>query len=261
MTTSNARGADGGDDRAGEPQPRHRMVARIAEILETVAREPAGLTLTEIAQRVGAPLSSVQGLTNGLVETGYLTRQERRYSLGPAPYVLNVIAQRPPIHVVKHSDLELLHGLCGQTVLLGIVVGAEIIYIDHVTDDPRHAYLAETHKRRPLLRTVCGRAILAHAEKHILHEALRTARPEEKPLIEPFLLEIPAIRETKLAMARDLAAAGFWAVATPVFEGGRVVAAVGVSGTPERMGNGQLEKMGSLLLEHVPAWSRRSLDD
>jgi len=241
------------------PPFKHRMIARMAEILELAARESEGLSLTDIAQRLSAPVSSVQSLVNGLVETGYLTRSGRKYHLGPAPYVLHLIAQRPPIRVVRHSDLEALHEATGLTAYLGINLAGRAIYLDHVTGDAAFAYLAETHAPRPLLRTAVGRVLLANMDKRLLFEVLRNADEQDQPLVEPFLQEIPAIREAEYAVTRGLAATDHWSVAAPVRENGKTVAAVGLTGTPEEMKD-DLDRLGVLLREHAQLWGDRVPD-
>src|ERR671935_2575050 len=83
-------------------RPRHRTVDRIAAIQETVASRPEGISLTQLARRMDAPVSSIQKLVNGLVATGYLAEVGRRFVLGPAPYVLSVRAGRPPVRTLRH---------------------------------------------------------------------------------------------------------------------------------------------------------------
>ncbi|PKW15469.1 IclR family transcriptional regulator [Saccharopolyspora spinosa] len=247
-----ARGAQG-------PPLKHRMIARVAEILELAAREREGVSLTEFAQRLSAPVSSVQSLVNGLVETGYLTKSGRKYVLGPAPYVLHLIAQREPIRVVRHSDLEALHEATGLTAYLGINLAGRAIYLDHVTGDPAFAYLAETHAPRPLLRTAVGRILLANLDKRLLFEILRNVDEQDQPLVEPFLQEIPAILEADYAATQGLVASDHWAVAAPVRENGKTVAAVALTGTPEEMKD-DLDRLGVLLRERAQLWENRVPD-
>lgn len=243
---------------APSPPPRkHRMIARVAEILELAARESDGVSLTEFSQRLSAPVSSVQSLVNGLVETGYLTRSRRRYVLGPAPYVLHLIARRPPLGVVRHSDLEGLHEATGHTAYLGINLAGRAIYLDHVTGDPAFAFLAETHAPRPLLRTAVGRVLLAYLDKRDQFEILRDVEEQDKPLVGPFLQESPAIREAGYAVTQDLTMNDHWAVAAPICEDGRTVAAVGLTSTPEKM-KGDVDRLGILLREHAQMWSNRT---
>ncbi|ANN21664.1 hypothetical protein SD37_09430 [Amycolatopsis orientalis] len=235
------------------------MIARVAEILELAARESEGVSLTEFAQRLSAPVSSVQSLVNGLVDTGYLSKSARKYVLGPAPYVLHLIARRPPISVVKHSDLEALHEATGLTAYLGINLAGRAIYLDHVTGDPAFAYVAETHAPRPLLRTAVGRVLLANMDKRLLFDILRNADAREQPLVEPFLQDIPAIREAGYAVTRGLAASDHWAVAAPIRENGITVAAVALTGTPEEMKD-DLDRLGALLRDRAQEWTKRGPD-
>ena len=131
------------------PRSRHRTVDRIAAILEFAARSHAGITLSEIAKKLAAPVSSVQGLINGLVSAGYLEEHDRRYFLGSAPYLLNRLAGRQPVSTVTHSDLEEIHEKTGLTTVLSIAVGQNIFYVDYCSSDPRFAYLAENNGDGP----------------------------------------------------------------------------------------------------------------
>lgn len=75
---------------------------RVAALLEAAARSREGLTLTELARTIQSPTSSAQGLVNGLVSTGFLIEDERRYRLGPAPYLLVLISGQPVMSTVRH---------------------------------------------------------------------------------------------------------------------------------------------------------------
>jgi IclR family transcriptional regulator, acetate operon repressor len=64
------------------------------KILETVSLSPRGVTLAELAAAVDAAKSSVQELTNGLLAHGYLIEEERRFHLGPGPFILAARANK-----------------------------------------------------------------------------------------------------------------------------------------------------------------------
>src|SRR5215472_5271867 len=135
------------------PRPRHRMIDRMATILELAARSRHGITLTEFARELGAPVSSIQGLVNGLAATGYLDERDRRYVLGPAPFLLTRLAGRLPVTSVTHADLTALHDETRLTAVLAIVVGSDLYYVDYASADPQYAYLAEGFVRRSPIRT------------------------------------------------------------------------------------------------------------
>ena len=141
---------------------RHRMIDRVAGILELVARNHDGLTLTELARMLDAPLSSLQGLVNGLVAAGYLDEYDRRYHLGGAPYLLNLMAGRHLVTRVGHRELEAVHADAGLTTLLSVVVGQGVFYVDSCSSTPRYDYLAKNLVRRSLIRTTFSRGIAHH---------------------------------------------------------------------------------------------------
>ena len=76
------------------PARPHRTVDRVIGILETVSLNPRGVTLAELAKALNAAKSSVQELTNGLLAHGYLTEDDRRFHLGPGPFILAFARQQ-----------------------------------------------------------------------------------------------------------------------------------------------------------------------
>lgn len=210
-------------------RPRHRMVDRVAAILELIARAPAGLTLTELAKTLDAPVSSTQGLVNGLVATGYVDERQRRYMLGAAPSLLNLIAGRRLVRAVQHADLESIQQETNLTTLLSIAVGHDVYYVDHSSKEPTYAYLAENFVRRSLIRTSGGWVLLADLPKRDLWAYLQSLPDSEEKRVENFLAALPELRATGICAgprSSDVADG----VSIAVREGGRTVAAVGVVG-------------------------------
>jgi len=113
------------------------------EILETVTGAPGGLALSALAVRLGAPVSSIQKLVNGLVATGYPAEIELRHHLGAAVHVLSMRGGGGPAHHVRHTDLDTLHAAAGAPVLLAVRVGHDAVYVDWAgTDEPFDYVLA-----------------------------------------------------------------------------------------------------------------------
>lgn len=235
-----------------QARPRHRMIDRMAAILEAAARSREGLTLSELARAIESPVSSAQDLVNGLVATGYLDESDRRYTLGPAPYVLNLIVDRPVVSVVPHADLVALHEQTGLTAVLAVAVGRDIYYIDHSSADTRFAYLAENHVRRSLLRTSSGWVLLAHMDRRDLWSHLQGAPPQDQQRVDDFLDEMPRILETGVCATIKSSDAGD-GVAIAVREGGRVVAAVTLVGTRGEI-DPQRPKLADLLRAASARW-------
>ncbi len=228
------------------------MVDRVAALLEAAARSAEGLTLTELARATDAPVSSAQGLVNGLVATGYLDETDRRYTLGAAPYLLNLIADRPVVSVVPHQALVELHEQTGLGAVLAVAVGTNAFYIDHSGTDARFAYLVESRVRRPLLRTSSGWVLLAHMDRRDLWSHLRAAPPEEQQRVEDLLEEMPAILETGVCATARSSDTGD-GVAIAVRERGRVVAAVAVVGMREEI-DPRRRELADILASAARGW-------
>ena len=239
--------------RPSTPRPGHRTVQRIAAILSHVARSQDGITLTEIARAVEAPTSSVQGFVNGLVGAGYLDERDRRYTLGPAPALLNLLAGRRSTPEVTHDQLVSLHRESGLTAMLAIGVGGDVYYVDHVSTDPRFAWLAENHARRSLIHTSSGWVLLADLDERDLWAHLRALPSAEADLIDGFLANLATIRETGICASPKVSTEGD-GVAAAVTHHGRTVGAVALVGTPEEI-DAQRESLVELLRAHRSGWT------
>jgi len=231
---------------------RHRMIDRVAGILELVARNHDGLTLTELARLLDSPLSSLQGLANGLVAAGYLDEYDRRYHLGGAPYLLNQMAGRHLVTRVGHRELEAVHADAGLTTLLSVVVGQGVFYIDSCVSTPRYEYLAKNLVRRSLIRTSSGWVLLAGFTRRDLWSYLTTLGGEDDENRERFLAELEIIQETGICVAPHISEVAD-GVAVAVRERGRTVAAVSVVG-PHADIRGRRDELVTLLTAHRQRW-------
>jgi DNA-binding IclR family transcriptional regulator len=235
---------------------RHRTVDRIAAILECVARARDGLTLSELAKTLQAPVSSTQGLVNGLVATGYLDDRGRRYFLGSAPYLLNRLAGRRPVSAVTHENLERIHAQSGLTAVLSIAVGPDLFYVDYCSSDPKYAYLAENYVRRPLIRTSGGWVLLAGMDKRDLWAYLRGLPEEDQASVEHFFAVLPEIEQTGVCASPNAAPDGTDGdgISIAVRENGHTVAAVGIISSHKVIA-GQRNQLVDILRKNARTWA------
>ncbi len=231
----------------------HRTVDRIAAIVDLVGHHPRGLTLNELAKQLGAPISSIQALVDGLLATGYLVKQDRYYFLGPAPFVLTLLGN-PLASRIKHSDLVKVQEEIGHNVLVGIQVGDTLVYIDQVGNGLMMEFLAYSHNRRPLLVTATGKVIMANLPNRELQGLLSEFEKSNPSGVEQFLAELPAIRQSGLAYNLGYTVPDLYACATALYDkNGHVIAGICVNGGREIAG--ELEVIGKKLQEAVRSWS------
>lgn len=235
-------------------RPRHRTVERVAQLLEATARSETGLTLTELAAAVEAPLSSIQSLVNGLTAAGFLSEAGRRFQLGPATFLLSSMASRPPVRSVGRAQLETLQADSGHAVVLGVLMSRAVYYIDAVGDLAKFHYLTDRMIPRPPLRSSAGRAIAAMLDRRDLWGLIQSLPDEDSAVVDSFLSEVDAIRETQLVYGAGLTDSGLHGLATPIMEHGRVVAAVSIVGPASEVAADRA-RLESLLLKHRSTWT------
>ncbi|QUQ66836.1 IclR family transcriptional regulator [Kutzneria sp. CA-103260] len=243
-----------------ELRPHHRAVDRIAEILEAVVTERAGLTLTQLALRLHAPVSSVQKLVNGLVAVGYLEEDGKRFRLGAAPYLLAMRSGQRLVSTVNHSDLVDLFDRTGLSAVLAVRTGDTSVYADWAgTDDPFN-YLTVQQLRTPLPETAVGRVLLAYMPDRERHEMVAARYPDDRAAALALLTELSGVRETGYTLGDSgPMLRGIASVAAPVWEQGLVVGAVALAG-PHDQAVEKLPEMVDLLLAELRRYARRRVN-
>jgi DNA-binding IclR family transcriptional regulator len=216
-----------------------------------VSLNPRGVTLAELAVALGAAKSSVQELTNGLLARGYLTEEERRFHLGPGPFILASRANRLAALSLDHQFvIDLAHAL-DCTVFVGVRVGDAIVFVDNVGEEsPNLTFVARTQARRPLYTSAAGKTLLANVGDEEMYRLLDLAGPEQADQVRRFLAELPEIRSRRLAFNRGVTFEDAFAVATPLLasDGGLIAA---ISAAVDRGRADHLDDLGEKLKESV----------
>ena len=210
------------------PARPHRTVDRVIQILETVSLSPRGVTLTELATALDAAKTSVQELTNGLLARGYLIEEERRFHLGPGPFILASRANKLAALSLDHRFVAELANVLGCTVLVGVRVGDAIVFTDLVGEEsPSLTFVARTRARRPLYTSAAGKTLLANVPEDEMYRLLDLASPDQAGEVRQFLAELPEIRARRLAFNRGVTLSDAFGVATPLLASdGSLIAAI-----------------------------------
>jgi DNA-binding IclR family transcriptional regulator len=235
------------------PTRHHRTVDRVVAILETAAQSARGVTLAELADSLSAAKSSVQELTNGLLATGYLVEHDKRFMLGPGPFVLARRSLPDAARRVDHLELERVQRRLGVPTFVGVRLGDDQVFVDQAGEDVLMDFVSSKHPRRPLLTTATGKILLAFAPTSERNAFLRAAERDRSELVAAFLAELPQIRAGSLAFNEGASLPGRFAVATPLFDpAGTFLAAICAVTGPQRAE--ELRQIGQSLLDAVTGW-------
>jgi IclR family acetate operon transcriptional repressor len=136
----------------------------------------------------------------------------------------------------------------GETAILGIRQGNQVVYIEQVEAPQMIRYVAPLGEPRPLHSTSIGKTILASmdpAEAEALLRETKLERFTEHTIVSLRALksELSKIREQGFALNHEESMAGIAAIAVPVQEGGSangpLIAGLSMTGPASRM-NGDL---------------------
>lgn len=214
----------------------HRTVSRVMSILElVVSSEPNGLRLSDLADAVGAPKSSLHGLARGLVATGYLRDEHGRYLQGAAlAGLLSTGGEHVPASY--HRALEELSLRWHETAVLATIAGDSVINLEAVEQDNLIRAHPPLRQRRPMWPGSYGKCFLAFMDPQRLHSYLSRHHkdPQERARI---LTELEVVRENRVAFNRGETDAEMFGIASPIMsaDSTTVKFCIGMAGPIGRM--------------------------
>lgn len=158
-----------------------KVIARAAAILRELKGEPAGLSLGQLATRLGLPRSTVQRIVGALQQERLLvvTASGRGIRLGPEVEALARSARSDIAGALRPFLVELSERT-GETVDLAVLQGRRVVFIDQVPGRHRLRTVSSIGDSFPLVTTANGKATLAclhpEARRHLVEFDLRESR-------------------------------------------------------------------------------------
>jgi len=232
-------------------------VLRSFDILELFLASPRALSAPEIAQLTGLPRTTVFELLATLTSRKYLDRDESagRYRLGVRVFQLgNVFADGMELHRVGQRVAESVAAACAETVNVGILDNADVVYLCKVESTQAVRMVSRTGGRLPASCTAVGKALLAHLPAAQLGQILEAdgglPRLTPKSITDPSVLrdQLDSVRTTGLAYEEGESTPDVSCVAAPVRDHrGGVVAALSISVPDMRWRQRPVEEWASML--------------
>jgi len=239
-------------------------------MLEELSRHGSGASLEQLASSLTLPKSSLHRTLAALRHRGFATqREDGRYLVGPE---LMRIAfdfyDRLDVRVWLRPTLERLRREVNETIHLGVLDGADVVYMDKLEPSHPIALGSKIGGRNPAHCTGVGKALLAWtyptdaallawAQEHA-PLARRTSRTIDDP--SALAREMTRIRAEGFAKDLEESEAGVRCVAAPVFFGGSTpVAAISISAPKERLPAAAMRTMIGALRREIPRAGDRSV--
>ncbi|WP_308126028.1 IclR family transcriptional regulator [Nonomuraea ceibae] len=237
---------------------------RALVVLEHV-RDHSGLTLTQLAEAVGLPKSTVLRLAAPLVDARLLERDRKTgaYRLGHGSLRLGQsYLSSLDLRAVAAEESHRLMSEVRETVHLVVYDPPHVVYIDKVENQANVRMASRIGSRGPLHSTAVGKAILAWQPEETVEEVVAAGLPEATPhtITDPARLraELANVRRRGYSVDDRENEPEVRCVGAPIFNHhDAVTAAISVSGLTSRITAARVRELGPLVAGAAARISRK----
>jgi len=211
------------------------------QVIEQLSRNPQGLSLAELTQTLGYPKSTIHHMLSTFAPYDYVTQdpETRKYRLGfKFLSISNIILDNIDIRKIAHEHLRELHQKCNEAVHLYILRNGYLVCIDKIqTQEGGGLSLATYIGFRTDPHAAASGKILISELPHKAIEEMYKDRPLKvygKNTVTSFAQlfeQLENIKKQGYAIDNEEYYEGARCIAAPVRAGGRIDAAISVTGS------------------------------
>lgn len=168
-----------------------KTAGRTLDVFETFASERTPLSLSEMARKLGWPVSSCFALIRTLEARGFVYSVSPRRGFYPTRRMLDqvtTIAAHDPIHERTGRVLAGLRDATQETVLLGKLQQGKVVYLEVFEPAQSIRYSARAGDLKPLHSSAMGKALLASLpdeERRSLVKTIKLAAVTQATITDP----------------------------------------------------------------------------
>ncbi|SCX45811.1 transcriptional regulator, IclR family [Klenkia marina] len=205
----------------GGAHPGRSVTSRALRVLDAFDADHPRLTLSEIAERSGMPLTTAHRLLAELSAWGALVRRpDGRYVVGRRLWDLGLLAPvQAELRQVASPFLLDVHTATRDTVHLAVRDGLDALYVDRVSGRESVPVVSQVGSRLPLHAVGVGKVLLAAAPPEVVEDVLRApSRQTRHTIVDPVRLarELAEVRRSGAARTSEEMSLGAASVAVPV---------------------------------------------
>jgi DNA-binding IclR family transcriptional regulator len=242
-----------------------KSLRKAIRVLECFSLQEPRLPLTDIARKVGLPLSTAHRILTTLRTVGIVEQEGDRdlYRLGLKLLELgSMVLANLEVHREALPCIEELVRETGETVHLGVFDGSQVVSIEKMDSPHGLASNITIGKGAPAYCTGVGKALLAHqpdsAVEHVCRLGL--AKHTRQTITDPERLrrELAQVRAQGYAVDNMEHQPDVRCVAVPIRDhSGRVVASLSVSGPATRIPKDRIPTLAARVREAAAKLSAR----
>ncbi|MGB4590280.1 MAG: IclR family transcriptional regulator [Clostridiaceae bacterium] len=234
----------------------HKPTSRVLDILELLASSAEGMTLTEIAEGINAPKSTLSPIIHQLLERRFLycSKYSMKYSIGISSFLIGA-SYTENLDILQFIKEEMKHivTVSGEICQLGIRDQDKVLYLAKEDSDRAIRLISYVGKRLPLYCTALGKSLLSNTSieeiKRLYPNGLEPVNSKtitDFKLLEKELLET---QKTGISVDNEEVTEQIYCISTPLYKGKEIVAGISVSTPTFRLTEEKVEQVKSLLLQ------------
>lgn len=215
------------------------VLDKTLDIIEYLSLADAPLSLTQISKETGISKSTVHRLLKTLVKRHYVEKNEHQYySIG---WKLIQLVGNQINHLELQTEanpiLDNLRAELNLSVHLGILDGAEIVYIEKMSSASKAYMYSNVGYRTPAHCSSMGKCLLSCMSGHQLDAFLTTAQLErhtKNTMVDPLVFRqyLKKVRAQGWAMDNEEYLLGHRCIGVPIYDyRGEVIASISASGS------------------------------
>lgn len=218
-------------------------------VMEILARHPAGMTLTEMAEEAGLTRAGARRFLLTLTATGYATQSGRQFSLSPR--LLTVVRTwlgGASLWSFAAPILREVAGKFNEACNAAVLSGEDVVYVARIPGRRILSVSLDVGTRLPAYCTSMGRVLLAGLAPDELKAFLAEARierrtPKTTTSRAALSKAIDAARAGGFAIVDEELELGLRSIAVPIADrSGRTVAAINMSTQSARFSVAEMER-------------------
>jgi len=242
----------------GQSSGQVQSLCRALSILNVIADDDHGLTMTEIAQRAGLPMSTTHRLLTTLQHETYVRydNDQSLWKMGVQAFIIgNAFVRSRDIIATSRPFMAALMEQSGETTNLAVADQGECIYLAQVECRQMMRVQAKPGSRVPIHSSAVGKALLAamppeKARKFIQMREFERATTNTVIDQKALCKEVEEVREKHFARDDEEHCVGLRCVASAIFdEFGEPIAAVSLSGPRARVSDERFPILGAMVQE------------
>jgi len=209
------------------------VTARLLSVLGAFEGSPKPITVSQISDKTGIPISTAYRMVADLVEWGALVKNANgTYHIGTRLWEIGQqagVSQRD--HVIR-PFLQDLFDLVHENVHMAIRQNTNALYVDKIYGSKKLPEVTRIGSKLPLHATAVGRVLLAAEPEWFVQAYLggKLVAPTPRTTIDPVELrhELRMVSQQGFSTTSEQMRLGASSIAVPIILRGQTVAAVGL---------------------------------